>query len=42
MLVHSGEIDTGSDLENIINPHIGAYFEIERKHDSLSVITKVL
>tara|TARA_B110000008_G_scaffold272044_1_gene304260 strand:+ start:2076 stop:4073 length:1998 start_codon:yes stop_codon:yes gene_type:complete len=41
MLVHSGEIDTGSDLENIINPHIGAYFEIERKHDSLSVITKV-
>ena len=41
MLVHSGEIDTGSDLENIINPHIGAYYEIERKHDSLSVITKV-
>ena len=40
MLVHSGEIAIGSDLEKIINPSIGAYYEINKEHDSLSVITK--
>jgi DNA sulfur modification protein DndD len=40
MLVHSGEIAIGSDLEEIINPSIGAYYEINKEHDSLSVITK--
>jgi len=40
MLVHSGEIAINSDLENIINPSIGAYFEIHKVHDSLSSISK--
>ena len=40
MLVHSGEIAIGSDLEKIINQSIGAYYEINKEHDSLSVITK--
>jgi len=40
MLVHDGEISKDSDLENIINPSIGAYYEINKEHDSLSAISK--